>query len=77
MIHANDKRLHLFRTRLDTVFTNTLGSEGMIDLTDLLPLINEGMETSDLFGSTEARSAIERMSEGNEVMFAEGTVYKI
>lgn len=49
----------------------------MIDLTDLLPLINEGMETSDLFGSTEARSAIERMSEGNEVMFAEGTVYKI
>jgi DNA replication licensing factor MCM3 len=69
--------LDLFRTRLDAVFTNTLGAEGMIDFTELLPLINEGMETSDMFGSTEARGAIETMMGRNEVMFAEGTVYKI
>lgn len=49
----------------------------MIDFGELLPLINEGMETADLFGSSEARTAVERMGEQNEVMFAEGVVYKI
>lgn len=49
----------------------------MIDFTDLLPLVNEHMDTADLFGSVEARAAVERMSEGNEVMFADGVVYKV
>ena len=29
------------------------------------------------FGSGEARIAVERMGEGNEVMFADGVVYKV
>jgi DNA replication licensing factor MCM3 len=49
----------------------------MIEFSELLPMINEGMETSALFGSSEARTAIERMGEGNEVMFAEDVVYKV
>lgn len=69
--------MDLFRTRLDAVFTSNLASEGMIDLKELLPMINEGMETTDLFGSSEARTAVDRMSEGNEIMFAEGVVYKV
>jgi DNA replication licensing factor MCM3 len=70
-------RLDLFRTRLDAVFTSNLASEGMIDLKELLPMINEGMDTVDLFGSSEARVAAERMNEGNEIMLAEGIVYKV
>lgn len=49
----------------------------MIDLSDLVPLINEGMETDILFGNREARAAVSRMHEGNEVMFSEETVFKI
>lgn len=70
-------RLDLFRTRLDAVFTSNLGAEGMIQFGELLPMINEGMETTDLFGSSEARTAVERMGEANEIMFAENTVYKV
>ena len=49
----------------------------MIELTELLPLINEGMANEEMFGSGEARAAVGRMHDGNEVMFSEGTVYKI
>jgi DNA replication licensing factor MCM3 len=49
----------------------------MIDLPDLLPLINEGMETAELFGSSEARAALERMGKGNEIMFTDDTVFKV
>jgi len=49
----------------------------MIDLAELLPLINEGMDTTDMFGSGEARNAAQAMHDRNEIMFAEGTVYKV
>ena len=70
-------RLDLFRSRLDHVFNTQLGAEGMLELSELLPLINEGMEVDDLFGSREARQAAERMSELNQVMFSDGVVYKV
>jgi DNA replication licensing factor MCM3 len=62
---------------LDHVFTTALGQEGMLDMDELLPLVNEGMETADMFGSGEARKAAEKMHEKNEIMFSEGTVYKV
>ena len=43
----------------------------------IVPLVNEGLETSLLFGSREARRAAERMHERNEIMFSEGQVYKV
>lgn len=49
----------------------------MIELADLVPLINEDLEMADLFGSAEARAAVQRMNEGNEIMFAEEVVYKV
>ena len=70
-------RLELFRTRLDDVFTSTLGAEGMLELDELLPMINEGMEVDQLFGSGEARAAAQKMHDRNEVMFSEGVVYKV
>lgn len=49
----------------------------MVDLTDLVPLVNEGLGTDVMFGSGEARRAAERMHERNEIMFSDGTVYKV
>lgn len=72
-----DIRLGLFRQRLDEVFTTNIGADGMIDLTELLPMINEGMDVADLFGSGEARNAAQAMHDRNEIMFADGTVYKV
>jgi DNA replication licensing factor MCM3 len=69
--------LNLFRSRLDQVFTTSLGADGMVELTDLVPLVNEGLGTDEMFGSNEARKAAERMHERNEIMFSEGTVYKV
>ncbi|CAD6577009.1 MAG: MCM DNA helicase complex subunit [Tremellales sp. Tagirdzhanova-0007] len=71
------ERLDLFRSRLDHVFTTSLGADGMVDLTELVPLVNEGLGTDEMFGSGEARRAAERMHERNEIMFSEGTVYKV
>lgn len=69
--------MNLFRSRLDQVFTTSLGADGMVELTDLVPLVNEGLGTDEMFGSNEARKAAERMHERNEIMFSEGTVYKV
>jgi DNA replication licensing factor MCM3 len=49
----------------------------MLDLTDLLPLVNEGLETEQLFGTGEAKRAAGRMHERNEIMFSEGVIYKV
>nr|XP_018263376.1 minichromosome maintenance protein 3 [Kwoniella dejecticola CBS 10117]OBR85534.1 minichromosome maintenance protein 3 [Kwoniella dejecticola CBS 10117] len=70
-------RLDLFRNRLSSIFENELDADGMIDFGDLVPKINDGLETSDLFGNREARTAVQRMNDRNEIMFAEGTVYKV
>ena len=70
-------RLDLFRSRLDHVFTTSLGADGFVELTELVPLVNEGLETDEMFGSGEARRAAERMHERNEIMFSDGTVYKV
>ena len=70
-------RLDLFRSKLDEVFNNAIGAEGMLELDDLVPMINEGMETGDMFGTSEARAAAERMHDRNEIMLSEGVVYRV
>ena len=70
-------RLDLFRARLDEVFTTAAGAEGVLELSDLLPLVNESLEIADMFGSGEARKAAQKMHDKNEIMLAEGTVYKV
>ena len=71
------RRLDLFRARLDEVFTTAAGAEGVLELSDLLPLVNESLEIADMFGSGEARKAAQKMHDKNEIMLAEGTVYKV
>ena len=67
----------MFRSRLSHVFETSLDSDSYIEFGELLPKVNEGMDVADLFGTREARAAIGRMNERNEVMFADGIVYKI
>ncbi|OCF57170.1 minichromosome maintenance protein 3 [Kwoniella mangroviensis CBS 10435] len=73
----NPRRLDLFRNRLSTIFEDQLDADGMIDFTELVPRINEGLSTEEMFGNREARTAVQKMNDGNEIMFADGTVYKV
>ncbi|KAK8864170.1 hypothetical protein IAR55_001416 [Kwoniella newhampshirensis] len=70
-------RLDLFRSRLSHVFESDLGADGIVEFDDLVPKINDGLEVGDLFGNREARIAVDRMNERNEIMYADGTVYKV
>lgn len=46
-------------------------------LSDLLPLVNEGLPIEELFSTAEATLACESMGEANELMISEGIVYRI
>jgi DNA replication licensing factor MCM3 len=70
-------RMQLFRSKLANLFANRLQDEEQIFLTDLLELINEGMDTTALFGTAEATAACDVMQEAEELMISEGIVYKI
>jgi len=71
------ERMDLFRTRLSTVLeTSGAANDGYVDFEEMLPLVNEGLATDDLFGSAEARTAVGKMHDDNQIMFADGVVYK-
>jgi len=46
-------------------------------LVDLLPHINEGLPADALFGTSEATTLCEVMSDNDELMLSEGIVYKV
>src|SRR5262245_23940746 len=60
-------RMKLFRSKLANLFASRLQDEEQIFLTDLLELINEGMDTSTLFGTAEATAACDVMQEAEEL----------
>jgi DNA replication licensing factor MCM3 len=71
------ERMDLFRQRLSTVLeTSGAANDGYVDFEEMLPLVNEGLPTGDLFGSAEARTAVGKMHNDNQIMFADGVVYK-
>jgi DNA replication licensing factor MCM3 len=69
--------MKLFRSKLASLFATRLQDEEQIFLTDLLELVNEGMDTTALFGTAEATAACDVMQEAEELMISEGIVYKI
>lgn len=76
-VSLSSERLDLFRQRLSTVLeTSGAANDGFIDFDEMLPLVNESLETQDLFGSSEARAAVMKMHDDNQVMYADGTIYK-
>lgn len=70
------RRLDLFRERLSAVF-GKYPDEDFLPFDQLLPDVNEGLATTLMFGQAEARLAIAKMSELNEVMEADGAIYKV
>ncbi|KAL0950726.1 hypothetical protein HGRIS_007502 [Hohenbuehelia grisea] len=70
-------RLRLFRTRLANIFATQLQDDEHIALPALLKSINEGLSTSELFGTTEGTHACEAMQAAEELMISDGIVYKI
>jgi DNA replication licensing factor MCM3 len=70
-------RLQLFRTKLAHLFATKLQDDESTFLTDLLPMINEGMPVDTLFGTAEATAVCLVMQEANDLMISDGIVYKI
>jgi DNA replication licensing factor MCM3 len=79
LLHAlmSSLRLQLFRTKLAHLFATKLQDDESTFLTDLLPMINEGMPIDTLFGTAEATAACLVMQEANDLMISDGIVYKI
>ena len=72
-----EERFKLFRTRLAAVFGGVYQDREQVFFTELLEKLNEGLPTSTMFGTGEATDACTRMSDDNELMLADGIVYKI
>lgn len=74
MVH----RYQLFRSKLSKLFSTKLQDSENVKLTDLVPLINEGLATGELFGSAEAVDVLKAMGDKEEVLLDDdGTVWKI
>jgi len=72
------ERFQLFRSKLAKLFSTKLQDSENVKLTDLVPLINEGLATEELFGSAEAVEALQAMGQSEEVMLDDdGIVWKI
>jgi len=70
-------RLDLFRERLSAVFEADMSDTGYIEFAELLPKVNEGLSNADMYGTTEAKAAVQAMNDRNEIMEADGVVYKV
>jgi DNA replication licensing factor MCM3 len=73
----DNSRLKLFRSRVANVFATKMQDDEEIFLTNLLQLVNEGLPTDELFGTSEATQACETMQDAEELMISDGIVYKI
>jgi len=72
------ERYQLFRSKLAKLFSAKLQDSENVKLTDLVPLINEGLGTEELFGTAEAVEALQAMGQSEEVMLDDdGVVWKI
>lgn len=71
-------RFQLFRSKLAKIFSTKLQDSENVKLTELVPMVNEGFTTEELFGSAEAVEALKAMSRSEEVMLDDdGIVWKI
>lgn len=59
-----------FKTRVARVFKTHLAGEDAISKDDLLPAVNEGLPVNDVFGSAEAHTMLERLSDDNVLMYS-------
>lgn len=74
------QRIEAFKESLsDLLFASDgrLAETDAIPLDELLPVMNEGRRTEDLFDSNEARQVLEQMHRENSIMFSEDMVFKL
>ncbi|KAI9462326.1 MCM2/3/5 family-domain-containing protein [Lactarius psammicola] len=70
-------RLQLFRSRVARLWATNFQDDEQVFLADLVQAVNEGLDNTSLFSTTEATLACRAMTEANEVMLSENIVYKI
>ncbi|UZJ55288.1 hypothetical protein CBS101457_004608 [Exobasidium rhododendri] len=72
-------RLANFRSRLAEAMgpNGSLAEEEVLALDGLLPLLNTGLSVSELYDVNEARAALARMHEDNEIMLSGDLVYRL
>lgn len=46
-------------------------------MVELLEMVNEGLPTDTLFGTTEATEICQIMTDSDELMISDGIVYKV
>ena len=74
------QRTEAFKEALsDLLFSSDgrLAEMDAIPLDELLPVMNEGRRTEELFDSNEARQVLEQMHRENSIMFSEDMVFKL
>ena len=80
LIGVSARRTEAFKEALsDLLFSSDgrLAEMDAIPLDDLLPVMNEGRRTEELFDSNEARQVLEQMHRENSIMFSEDMVFKL
>ena len=70
-------RAQLFRSRVAQLWANQFAGEDQLFLTDLLPAVNADWPAEQLFGTAEATAVLEQMTNNNELMLADGIVYRV
>ncbi|KAJ3722260.1 MCM2/3/5 family-domain-containing protein [Lentinula raphanica] len=70
-------RTKAFRSKLSQLWTTGLQDQEQVLLKELLPMVNEGLPTSELFGTKEATEILQSMQDNDELMLAEDVVYRI
>ncbi|KAJ4476585.1 MCM2/3/5 family-domain-containing protein [Lentinula aciculospora] len=70
-------RTKSFRSKISHLWSTALQDMEQILLKELLPMVNEGLSTDELFGTKEATEILQIMQENDELMLAEDVVYRI
>jgi len=70
-------RLQVFRTRVARLWATKFQDDEQVFLADLVQAVNEGLDNTLLFSTSEATLACQAMTEANEVMLSDNIVYKI
>lgn len=69
--------IDLFRTRLSNILSNRYADEPSVAFDQLLPDVNEGLANELMFGRREAMGIVRRMDGANELMEADGVIWKV
>ncbi|KAG8759979.1 MCM DNA helicase complex subunit [Serendipita sp. 396] len=76
-VRVAPERYELFRSRLAEVFAGKFASTEAVVAAEMIEAINSSLAPQHSFGSIEATRILEMMSDKEEIMFSDDTVYKL